>query len=64
MPNIEIDFQKYVPIVGIFYAYCSILKSHNYINDFKFEKNNEEMYVIKVIKNPEDLSKTLDQLVN
>jgi len=32
MPNIEIDFNTYVPSAGIVYGYYGILKQHNFID--------------------------------
>ena len=35
MPNIEIDFAKFLPSLGTFYSYFEILKSHHFIQDIE-----------------------------
>ena len=35
MPNIEIDFQQYLPGLGTFYNYFEILKEHKFIHDIQ-----------------------------
>ena len=33
MPNIEIDFEKFLPSLGTYYNYFEILKYHQFIED-------------------------------
>ncbi|WP_457557997.1 hypothetical protein [Candidatus Harpocratesius sp.] len=35
MPNIEIDFAKFLPSLGTFYSYFEILKAHDFIQDIE-----------------------------
>ena len=35
MPNIEIDFSKFMPSLGTFYNYFEILKEYNFIQDIE-----------------------------
>ncbi|UYP48490.1 hypothetical protein NEF87_004775 [Candidatus Lokiarchaeum ossiferum] len=37
MPNIEIDFNKYIPSGAVFYEYYTILKSHNFVPEESHE---------------------------
>jgi len=49
MPNINIEFNKYLPSCAIFYGYYSILKSHKFIEDLGVDKDNK----IIVLQNEE-----------
>ncbi|MHA1777172.1 MAG: hypothetical protein ACTSWC_10380 [Promethearchaeota archaeon] len=40
MPNIEIDFAKFMPSLGIFYSYFEILKVHQFIQDIEVVHQN------------------------
>ncbi|MHA1720191.1 MAG: hypothetical protein ACTSWX_04135 [Promethearchaeota archaeon] len=33
MPNIEIDFQLFLPSLSVFYSYFEILKQHEFVKD-------------------------------
>jgi len=33
MPNIEIDFQLFLPSLSVFYSYFEILKQHDFVKD-------------------------------
>lgn len=52
MPNIEINFQKFLPSLGTFYSYFEILKAHNYIQDIEIV-HQDGMPKIKVFRKEE-----------
>ncbi len=54
MPNIEIDFQKYLPGLGTFYNYFEILKEHRFIHDIQVV-SAEGNPMLRVLRN-EDLN--------
>ncbi|UYP47514.1 hypothetical protein NEF87_003799 [Candidatus Lokiarchaeum ossiferum] len=52
MPNIEIDFQKFLPSLGTFYNYFEILKEHHFIHDIQVVQA-EGNPMLRVFRNDE-----------
>lgn len=52
MPNIEIDFAKFLPSLGTFYSYFEILKEHHFIHDIEVV-SQEGQAMLKVLRKEE-----------
>ena len=50
MPNIEIDFAKFLPSLGTFYSYFEILKTHDYIEDISVVLQEEGIPMLRVLR--------------
>jgi len=55
MPNIEIDFQLFLPSLSIFYSYFEILKQHEFVKDVEVVQPEGEGYPkLRVHRVPKD----------
>ena len=50
MPNIEIDFAKFLPSLGTFYSYFEILKAHQFIEDISVVLQKEGIPMLRVLR--------------
>jgi len=49
MPEIQVDFQMFMPSLSTFYSYFEILKEHNFIHDVKVvEKNGHNLKITRL----------------
>ncbi|MHA1520397.1 MAG: hypothetical protein ACTSVZ_04265 [Promethearchaeota archaeon] len=50
MPNIEIDFSKFLPSLGTYYSYFEILKEYNFIQDIEIINHENGDAVLRVLR--------------
>jgi hypothetical protein len=51
MPEIQVDFQIFLPSLGTFYSYFEILKEHRFIQDVKVVEREGQNF-LQVYRHP------------
>ena len=50
MPNIQVNFETFLPTLGQFYSYFEILKSHNFIHSIEVVEESEGNHTLRILR--------------